>query len=161
MRDRLRPTSHHRASLAGVALSVAAAAGALATAFGDAAGAVWPAIILAWATALLLASLIGLATARPERGRPTSAAPIWVAVLSVLILVGGGLSIALAIGAAEPGAALLGGLPLGAAVLVYAVGILPALIIPALYAWGFERNTLAREDLERLRAHLRDAEDGR
>lgn len=141
----------HRASLIGVVLSVALATASLASAFWGAAGAMWPAIVLAWATGLLLASLIGLGGTQPRGGRAVSTGPVWVAAAAILLLTGGGLSMALVLGAPEAGASLWGGLPPGAAVLVYLVGILPAFIVPAAYAWGFDDTTLGPDALERLR----------
>lgn len=160
----MRP-SLHRASLIGVALSVALAATAFGAAFWAAAGAMWPAIVLAWATALLLASLLGLGGTDPTRWRPESTGgrfgstgPVWAAAAAILLLVGGGLSLALGLGAPEPGASLWGGLPPGAAALVYLVGILPALVVPAAYAWGFDETTLGPEELARLREAGRPSE---
>jgi hypothetical protein len=141
----------HLASLIGVAVSVISAAAALGSAFLGAAESVWPAIVLAWATAGLLASLIGLGGSRPPGGIGAATRPVWVAAGAVLLLVGGGLSVALLLGEAEPGGRLMGGLPAGAAVLVYVVGIFPAFVIPVVYAWGFDRTTLGPDDLERLR----------
>ncbi len=152
------PSGLHRASLIGVVLSVVLAAGAFAAAFWTAAGALWPAIVLAWATALLMASLLGLGGTDSTGGRLGSpggrfgsTGPVWTAAAAILLLVGGGLSLALALGAPEAGASLWGGLPPGAAVLVYVVGILPALVVPAAYAWGFDETALGPEELARLR----------
>ena len=46
------------------------------------------------------------------------------------------------------------GLPSGAAIILYIVGLLPMVVLPLAYALTFEQTTLADEELERLRAQL-------
>ena len=60
---------------------------------------------------------------------------------------------ALALPAAEgAGGALLFGLPLRTAIVLYGVGVVPILILPFAYALTFESSTLSEGDLERVRA---------
>ena len=47
---------------------------------------------------------------------------------------------------------LLMGLPLRAAILIYGVGLAPALVLPWAYARIFEQHTLSEEELQTLRA---------
>jgi hypothetical protein len=58
-----------------------------------------------------------------------------------------------------PGAALLLGLPLRTAIVLYGVGIVPLLFLPLAYAASFDADTLTDEDLDRVRraAKERDA----
>jgi hypothetical protein len=46
------------------------------------------------------------------------------------------------------------GLPRRAAILVYGIGLLPALVLPICYALGFESAVLSGADLEKLRSEL-------
>ena len=77
----------------------------------------------------------------------------------VVALVLGGLALAFAMVAlwtippADPAdPALFLGLPPRASHLLYGIGLLPALVVPLVYALTFERATLSAEDLRRLRA---------
>ena len=61
------------------------------------------------------------------------------------------------------GAPLWLGLPKGAALVLYGVGLLPLLVLPLAYALTFEGQTLSEADLERVRraaSGLRAAEAG-
>ena len=61
-------------------------------------------------------------------------------------------------GAAGP---LLLGLPLRAAIVIYGVGIVPVLVLPFVWAFTFESETLSEEDLRRLRdAHASMKREG-
>lgn len=50
------------------------------------------------------------------------------------------------------GGALLLGLPLRTAILLYGVGVVPIAVLPFAYAWTFDSSTLNDEDLARVRA---------
>lgn len=141
-------------ALAGVVAAIALAGLSLAWAFGSASSGVWPAVGLAWATALLMGSLIGLGVGRRGQGGATA-----VAVGFIVLSVGGGITAALFQGTPDAASTLWGGLPSGAALMIYVVGILPALVVPFVYAASFERSTLTPADLARLR-QAGDRRDG-
>lgn len=76
----------------------------------------------------------------------------WALVAVFLILVAC-FGVALVLPAAEgPGARLLLGLPVRAAVVLYGIGFIPALLLPIVYARTFRDSTLSAADLERIRA---------
>jgi hypothetical protein len=70
---------------------------------------------------------------------------------SALVL-GGGFALALGLPASEAaGAALYGGLPLRAAVIIYGIGLFPIVVLPIAYALTFSEQTLNAGDLERVK----------
>ena len=75
-----------------------------------------------------------------------------VLVALLLLLVGSGLTMLFLRDAAEPWVL---GLPIGAALQLYAACALPLLFMPVAYAVVFERHTLRSEDLEALRRRTR------
>lgn len=95
----------------------------------------WASAVMAGATGMCLAAFIGVALG--ERARDGRI----VAVLAFVGLgVGGALTALLWVPETTgPEDALWGGLPLGAALLVYGIGLLPMLIVPVVYAWTFDR----------------------
>lgn len=141
-----------RLALAIVVGACLMAAGAYATAFRPEGAPLAAAGVLALATALLMAGLVLLgAGVRGGRGA------LVVAVMTLVGVVGGGLVAALRIGAPDgPGAPLAGGLPAAAAVLVYGVGLIPAVVVPLVYAWTFDRTTLRPEILDEVRRRGRE-----
>lgn len=137
-----------RAALAVHLLSALAIALAYASAFlpGGAPG--WAAPLLAVGTGAALVSVMALGAARGGR-----IGWLWVPFALTLVLVSGGLLLLLALPPADPAEpALVLGLPLRAAVLLYGVGLLPAFVVPVAYALTFDRLTLGEEELERVRA---------
>ena len=94
----------------------------------------WASALMAAATGLCLAAFMGVALG--ERVRDVRIA----AVLAFVGLgVGGALMALLWVPPVTgPDDALWGGLPLGAALVVYGIGLLPMLIVPVVYAWTFE-----------------------
>ena len=71
----------------------------------------------------------------------------------LFVLCAGAFLTALALPAAEGArGALLLGLPLRTAIVLYGVGVVPILILPFAYALTFESSTLSDGDLERVRA---------
>lgn len=97
----------------------------------------WASAVMAGATGLCLAAFMGVALG--ERVRDARIA----AVLAFVGLgVGGALMALLWVPPVTgPDDALWGGLPLGAALVVYGIGLLPMLIVPGVYAWTFEHIT--------------------
>ena len=70
------------------------------------------------------------------------------------LCVGGGFVLALLAPPVTVDSRLWLGLPQGAAVILFVVGLLPLLVLPLAYALTFERVTLNVEDLEELRGRL-------
>jgi hypothetical protein len=99
--------------------------------------------------ALLVTGLIGLGAAR--RGRIGT--PLMAGLVFTFVVLVGGFGAALLLPPAEHAASpLLGGLPLRAALVLYGVGLLPAIMLPWLYARTFDRMTLDQSDIDRIRA---------
>ena len=104
----------------------------------------------AWAGALLAASAVLAMTGAALLGVGASGLAVALGSGGMLLALG---MIALwtipAVDPAEP--RLLLGLPPAVAYLLYGLGLLPALIVPLVYAWSFERATLSEENLRRIR----------
>jgi hypothetical protein len=114
-----------------------------------------PALLLTLGSALLVTGLMRLGLAR--RGRGTG--PMRWVLGFVFVALAGGFILALFLpGGERPGSALLGGLPLRAALVIYGVGLLPALVLPLAYALTFRGEILDADAVERIRA-LRAAPD--
>lgn len=143
-----------RVALAVLVGSLLAATAAYGSAFlpGDAPG--WAGPALAAASVMAMASVALLAVGR--RG--------WGPLVGGLVLggplVAGALAAVWIVPALDPGdPVLVLGLPLRAAHLLYAIGLLPALVVPLLYASTFDRETLGDDALRRFRgeaARLRE-----
>lgn len=118
----------------------------------------WAAWCLAIGTNGALMSLMALGAIRRGALDPV----LRRVFIGMFLLCAGAFVVALAMPAAEgPGGPMLLGLPLRTAIVVYAVGVLPILILPFAYALTFDRSTLSESDLARVRAardaRLRDA----
>lgn len=108
-------------------------------------------ILLALGTAATLASTLALAVHREGR-----IGILWLPVLFIVLVVGGGLVALVLMPPTDPGdPTLFFGLPPRAALLLYGVGLLPTLVVPVTYAATFERLTLSPADLERVREAAR------
>ncbi len=107
----------------------------------------WPFMI---ATSLTLVAAMTLGAVR----RGTSLGPLAIPfALTLLILVGGfGLALMQPVPTVE--SRLWFGLPAGAALVLYGVGLLPVLILPLAYALTFDRYTLSIDDLDRVRRQV-------
>ena len=115
----------------------------------------WAPWLFAICTVLLLVSLILLGA---QRGSVTPRAlRVPVALVALILLFGFGA--ALLAPPVVAGAPLYLGLPAGAAIVVYGIGVLPMLILPVAYALTFSAVTLSDADLERVRAITREARD--
>ncbi len=102
--------------------------------------------------ALLCTGVMALGAARPGRrlGRM-----VWALVFTFIVLVVC-FGLALVLPATEGrGSRLVLGLPLRAALVIYGIGWLPALVLPAVYARTFTQLTLDQADLDRIRAARR------
>ena len=144
-----------RAGLASVVLGTLAAAAAYLSAFLPGEPPLWGALSMVIGIALMTVGSMALGAARP--GRPLGRL-VWPLGITFLILV---LCFGLALllpGAAERTGALWAGLPRRAALVLYGIGVLPALFLPLAYALTFREGTLDAKDIERIRAARRDPE---
>jgi hypothetical protein len=143
-----------RIGLAGIAASTAAIAVAYLATLLRGAPPAWAAWAVGLGAALMLVAFMGLGAARP--GRPARAlAPV---LLVTFLLLAGGIALALVL-PPDTGrdVRLWLGLPPRAAIVLYGIGILPALLLPLGYALTFDRGTLGEEDVERVRRLRREA----
>jgi hypothetical protein len=101
--------------------------------------------------ALTTVGLMVLGASRPGRGSRVLLIPLGF----TFAVLAGGFGLALALPGGEgPASPLLAGLPLRTALVLYGVGLLPALVLPLAYALTFRRLTLDEADIERIRAAL-------
>ena len=124
----------------GAAYAVALVSGATPT---------WSSWVMAGATSFAMVATIALGAARsgqPQGGLRRLVLPL-AAVLLILL---GAFAAALLLSAV--GEPLLFGLPRRAAIVLYGIGLLPALILPVAYALTFDELTLTEKDIERVRA---------
>ncbi len=137
----------------GLLLSALAVAAGYATAFVSQPPPLVGAWLMALGTAGSLTSAMALGAARDGRLGPLG--PVF---LFVFLTLAGGFGAALVVGAPEGAAGelpLFLGLPAGAALSLYLVGVLPLLVVPLAYAATFDRMTLDQEDWERIREAAR------
>ncbi len=137
-----------RPALLALVLSCTAIAGAYLLAFLP--GGAPP--IAAWGLAIgsagVLASMMALGAARGGRLRPMAT----LASVLTFLVVSGGFGLALLLPANEGrDAVIVLGFPLRTAIVLYVVGLVPLLFLPALYAASFDADTLSDGDLERVR----------
>jgi hypothetical protein len=114
------------------------------------AAALAPWLMVAGIVALLL-SLILLGVRRPGR---SLARAVLMGMVFLLLAVGGGFAAALALPGEGAGSPLWLGLPRRVALLVYGIGLLPALVLPLCYALSFDSAVLNQADLDKLRREL-------
>jgi len=128
-------------------------AGAYAVAFlpgGTPPSAAWG---LAIGSALALSSIMALGATRGGRVRPVAL----VACVLTFFVVAGAFVAALLLPAREgANAALLLGLPVRTAIVLYGVGLVPLVFLPLAYAASFDRDTLSDADIQRVRDAARD-----
>lgn len=105
--------------------------------------------VFAVATAALMTAISVLGAARAGRG---IGALRWVFAMTFLIMAGG-FCVALVQPPPSPNELWLG-LPRGAAIILYVVGLLPMIILPVAYALTFDRTTLDEQELTELRRKL-------
>jgi hypothetical protein len=109
----------------------------------------WSPWCMAIGTNGALMSLMALGASR----RGTLPAALILTFIGMFVLCAGAFSYALAMPAAEgAGGALLVGLPIRTAVLLYSVGVAPIVILPFAYALTFDKSTLSEDDLVQVRA---------
>lgn len=143
-----------RAAITTLVVSTVAIGASYASAFLSSGAPRWAGWLFAVGMTGALLGTLALGAMRPDRGLGRLVAPFVV----MAFLLGGGLAAIFLLpgqtGAAEP---LLLGLPRRAAVVLYAIGLLPTLVLPVAYALTFTDQTLRPEDLERIHAAARAA----
>jgi hypothetical protein len=138
-----------RAALATIALSSLTIAAGYASVFLPGGTPAWAPWTFVLGIACLLLGVMTLGAARTGRGIGRLVLPfafIW------LVLVGGFGLVLLLPPADSANPVLWVGLPAGAAVVLYGIGLFPVLILPLGYALTFDAITLNETDLERVRA---------
>jgi hypothetical protein len=141
-----------RLALGAVFLSVSAIGAAYASAFLPGGAPDWAAWLMVLGIAVLMVATMVLGAAR--EGRLGKLKLPFLFVFLVLTL---GFGAVLALPAADPADPTLWlGLPPRAAVVLYAIGLLPLLAVPVAYALTFDEMTLSVEDLERVRRAARE-----
>lgn len=104
----------------------------------------------AMAVAIPCAMVATIALGAARTGRPLGGLRgLAIPFAAVLLIMLGAFAAALLLPAA--GEPLLLGLPRRAAIVLYGVGLVPALILPVAYALTFDELTLTEEDIERVR----------
>lgn len=137
------------AALLCIVLSLVAIGCAYASAFVGGGAPGWAAWAMAIGTSALLVSLMALGAMR--RGR---LGWLWIPIGFTFAVLAGGFCLALSMGPAAADSDLWLGLPPAAAVVLYGVGILPFLAVPAAYALSFDEMTLSEADLARVAAAM-------
>jgi hypothetical protein len=107
--------------------------------------------VFAIATAAMMVAVLVLGAAR--RGGAGLGGLRWVFLFCFAVLALG-FSLALLAPAVTPDAQLFIGLPQGAAIILYVVGLLPLLVLPIAYAVTFDKTTLSVDELAELRRKL-------
>ena len=138
-----------RTGLASLVLGTLAVAAAYLSAFLPGDPPLWGALTMVLGIALMSVGSMAMGAARP--GRPAGRLAWAFAVTFVILVLCFGLALLLPRGG-EGGAALWAGLPRRAALVLYGIGVLPALYLPLAYALTFRERTLDQGDIERIRA---------
>ena len=110
----------------------------------------YAAYAFAIATAALMTAISVLGAAR--RGKRIGMLA-WVFAFTFVVLAGGFCAALSRLGASTD---LWLGLPRGAAVILYVVGLLPMAVLPLAYALTFESTTMSERELDELRRKLRE-----
>jgi hypothetical protein len=108
----------------------------------------WAPWLLALGIPGALGGIMVLGAARERGGVGRLAIPF--AFVIVTLTVGFGLALALPPNEG-PESTLWLGLPARAAIIIYGIGLMPVVVLPVAYALTFETQTLAAEDVERVR----------
>ena len=143
-----RHAARVRGAIATLTLAVAAVGAAYASAFLPGGAPAWAAWAFALAMPVAVLALLVLGVSRPGHGIGRLAYPF----AFVFVVLVAGFSTALLLPPPAADSPLWLGLPPGAAVILYGVGILPLFVLPMAYALTFDRQTLSAADLERVRA---------
>ncbi|MGI8618076.1 MAG: hypothetical protein ACR2L6_03190 [Gemmatimonadaceae bacterium] len=137
-----------RGALALLVLSIAAIGFTYAAAIVAGGTPRWSAWVIAIGASVAMVATMALGASRtglPDAGLRRLLVPFG----AVLLIMLGAFAAALLLPAA--GEPLLLGLPRRAAIVLYGIGVLPALILPITYALTFDELTLTEEDVQRVR----------
>jgi hypothetical protein len=108
---------------------------------------VWAAWLLALGIPASIGGIILLGAARGAAG----VGRLWMPIAFVVATLALGFGLALALPANESaGSDLWLGLPPRAAIVIYGIGLMPAIVLPIAYALTFETQTLDEEDVKRV-----------
>lgn len=108
----------------------------------------WAPWFLALGIPAALGAIMVLGAARGDKGIGSLKLPF----LFVFVVLASGFCLALGLPANEaPGAQLILGLPVRAAIVVYGIGLLPIVVLPVAYAITFDTQTLSEDDIARVR----------
>lgn len=145
-----------RTSLSVIFVSMVVIAVGYASAFLPGGAPRWATYAFALATASVMTAIIVLGAARKGQKLGVLA---WVFAFTFAVLA---IGFSLALGESDvPSQPLWGGLPRGAAIILYVVGLLPMAVLPITYALTFERTTLDERELAELRRKLAALNEGR
>lgn len=129
-------------------LAVGAIAVAYASAFMPGGAPGWAPWLLALGIPGALGGIMVLGAARERGGVGRLAIPFAFVIVTLTV----GFCLALALPANEgPESTLWLGLPARAAIIIYGIGLMPVVVLPVAYALTFETQTLAAEDVEKVR----------
>jgi len=121
---------------------------AYASAFAKSGAPAWAPWLLAIGIPAALGSIMVLGAARGDKGIGSLKLPF----LFVFLVLASGFCLALGLPAIEaPGARLILGLPVRAAIVIYGIGLLPIVVLPVAYAITFNTQTLSEDDIARVR----------
>lgn len=140
-----------RGAVATVTVGVALVGLAYASAFLPGGVPEWAAWLFVLGMPVSVLGFLVLGASRPGRGVGRLVLPIAFVFLVLL----GGFAAALLLPEPTSASPLWLGLPPGAAVVIYGVGLLPLFVLPMAYALTFDEQTLSLADLERVRAAAR------
>ncbi|HEY6090193.1 MAG TPA: hypothetical protein VD771_10445 [Gemmatimonadaceae bacterium] len=142
-----------RAAMWGLVTGLVAIAIGYAAAFFPGGTPPWAPWLLALGIPAALGAIMILGAARGRNGIGPLKYP-FAFVVGVLAI---GFCAALALPVTEgPLSRLWLGLPARAAIVIYAIGLLPIIVLPVAYALTFEAQTLSADDVERVRELARD-----
>lgn len=146
-----------RLALSALIVSITAIAVAYASAFRASGPPTWAAWLLALGIPLSLGAIMILGAARGGKGGGVGSLKLPFAF--VIVVLAAGFCAALLLPATESATSGLWlGLPARAAIVIYGVGLLPAIVLPVAYALTFETQTLTAQDIERVRVFARARE---
>ena len=135
------------AALIAIFAGTAAIAAGYAAAFLRGGAPAWTPWLLALGIPTSIGGIIVLGAARGRGG----VGRLWIPIAFVILTLAVGFGLALGLPATESATSTLWlGLPARAAIIVYGIGLMPAIILPVSYALTFETQTLSDEDVERV-----------
>lgn len=112
--------------------------------------------VFAIATAAAMTAILVLGVARKK----SSPGRLWLVFIFVFLVLSGGFVAALS-QPTTPTTRLWLGLPTGAAIILYIVGLAPMAVLPLAYALTFDKTTLSDDELNELRRKLDELKHGK